>query len=299
MIRCNNLFQYEILEKGFSLIELLVALALNLFLLLGILTVYHNQIYNYQFTQELGRLQDNARILSQYLAKDIWQAGYIGCGRFSEVQLHTSFAEVNPDNIFKGFSAGVANENNPTALNKIINHAAKDSDILWIQEAGSQNISGNFREILPTTQKLVIANCTQATIVSAKTNSYSGDCQDQVSPWLSLVYYLADTGRKNREGDKIYALYRRDLNAIYNRHAELVEGVEQFKINYGIYDVLAQQLQYVPAEEVLDWQKVVSVKIALVLSSLEGVLSQPPTKENSDRRLRRKLNLVFSLRERI
>lgn len=64
---------------GFSLVELLVALAISLFLILGISYIYIGSKNVYRVEENLARMQESGRLAFEYLSRDIRQAGYFGC----------------------------------------------------------------------------------------------------------------------------------------------------------------------------------------------------------------------------
>ena len=66
--------------KGFSLVEIMVALGISLFILAGIGYVYTNSKQTYRVQDQLSRLQENGRLAFEYLTRDIRMAGYWGCG---------------------------------------------------------------------------------------------------------------------------------------------------------------------------------------------------------------------------
>jgi type IV pilus assembly protein PilW len=66
-------------ESGFTLIELMIAMMLSLFLLGAITYVVVNSNKNYNTTDSLSRLQENARFATEFIARDLRRAGYLGC----------------------------------------------------------------------------------------------------------------------------------------------------------------------------------------------------------------------------
>ena len=66
-------------SKGFSLLELMIAMVLGLLLVAGAITMFisNKRIYNEQ--ESMSRLQENARFAIDILLKDIRMAGYSGC----------------------------------------------------------------------------------------------------------------------------------------------------------------------------------------------------------------------------
>lgn len=65
--------------EGFSLIELLVAMAIGLFLLAGLVTLMANSKKNYLQQDYSARLQENARFAMEFLSYDLRLNGYFGC----------------------------------------------------------------------------------------------------------------------------------------------------------------------------------------------------------------------------
>lgn len=66
-------------HKGFSLIELMIALLIGAILLLGLVQVFGASRTAYQLSQGMARVQENARFATDYLQRDIRMAGHYGC----------------------------------------------------------------------------------------------------------------------------------------------------------------------------------------------------------------------------
>lgn len=66
-------------QEGLSLIELMVALAISLFLLMGISYIYTGSKQTYRVEENLARMQESGRLAFEYLSRDIRQAGDFGC----------------------------------------------------------------------------------------------------------------------------------------------------------------------------------------------------------------------------
>ncbi|WP_376695898.1 PilW family protein [Wenzhouxiangella sp. EGI_FJ10305] len=62
--------------KGFTLIELMVAMVLSLFLLGGVILMYASTKSTYEDVDRLSRLQENVRFASDYLVRDVRNAGF-------------------------------------------------------------------------------------------------------------------------------------------------------------------------------------------------------------------------------
>lgn len=67
-------------QKGITLIEIMVALALSIIILAGVMHIFLNNKQTYRVQEAFARIQENGRFAMQFLAKDLRMAGYIGCG---------------------------------------------------------------------------------------------------------------------------------------------------------------------------------------------------------------------------
>jgi type IV pilus assembly protein PilW len=66
-------------QRGYSLVELLVALSLGIILTSGLIKVFQGSKKSNTFSTELSRMQENARYALDLLAHDIRLIGYQGC----------------------------------------------------------------------------------------------------------------------------------------------------------------------------------------------------------------------------
>jgi type IV pilus assembly protein PilW len=68
-------------QKGFSLIELMIALVIGLMIIAGVLQVFVGSTITYSMQSGLSKIQENGRFAMSFLARDIRQAGYTGCSK--------------------------------------------------------------------------------------------------------------------------------------------------------------------------------------------------------------------------
>ena len=66
-------------QSGLSLIELMVALGIGAFLVLGVVTVFLANKDSARLENSLARLQENGRFALDLLREDLHQAQYLGC----------------------------------------------------------------------------------------------------------------------------------------------------------------------------------------------------------------------------
>lgn len=69
-------------QSGLSLLEILVALVISLFLLGGIVQVYLGNRTAYRFTDAISRIQENGRFALDTFTSDVRMAGFMGCVPF-------------------------------------------------------------------------------------------------------------------------------------------------------------------------------------------------------------------------
>jgi type IV pilus assembly protein PilW len=67
-------------QSGFTLVELMVSLVLGLVLLVGVIGIFSSSRQSYAANENLARLQENARVSFEMLAREIREAGNIPCG---------------------------------------------------------------------------------------------------------------------------------------------------------------------------------------------------------------------------
>jgi len=67
-------------QAGLTLVELLVALVLGLVLILGVLNIFVANRETFRVTENLARIQENARAGFDFMARDVREAGQNPCG---------------------------------------------------------------------------------------------------------------------------------------------------------------------------------------------------------------------------
>lgn len=148
-----------------------------------------------------------------------------------------------------------------------------------------------FHETLaPDTDAVVINSC-----VSNK------DFNDDLT-LTKMMYFIADTTRKNSKGQKIFALFQKPING---DRIELVAGVEKMKLNYGVISEDANTA-YFSASRIVDWNQVKSISMDLLFNSIEPAVRSPQSYyfqgqqlSASDLLWRQPWSIYINLRERL
>ncbi|MGC4008676.1 MAG: prepilin-type N-terminal cleavage/methylation domain-containing protein [Pseudomonas sp.] len=66
-------------QRGFSLIELMVAIVLASLLILGVTQLYSNSAATDRTNSALARVQESGRTVLELIRQDAWRAGFEGC----------------------------------------------------------------------------------------------------------------------------------------------------------------------------------------------------------------------------
>lgn len=331
-------------ERGLTLVEMMVALTIGLVLLEGLGTMLFSSQRTYRVNEALARIQENARYAFQILSRDIRMAGYQGCGG-SDVGLNNTLNN-DTDFLWnfslplEGFEAIGTSAWMPALPSPAgtIPSPLGGRDIIVVRgiDGGENRVLSHPESSPPGAADLgvsagsglelgdivLVADCVAAAIFQV-THRHMSAGQDilahdagtgapgnrtwalgkayvdgEVMRMLTRTYYI----RNNP--NKIPALYwkRGAMSA-----EELIEGVENMQIQYGEdLDGNRSADVYRSADQVVDWGAVVSVRVSLLLQSVEdGIVSHPQTYRfngttttATDQRLRRSFSTVIALRNR-
>ncbi len=333
--------------KGFSLVEIMVSLVAGLILSAGVIQIYASNKQTYRVAEANARVQENARFAIDVLSRDLRMAGYQGCAGSARILVNTlndtSSFLYDFGTAVQGFEATSDSAWTPAVDNSITNPLG-GRDIVVVRgvfdgskaitgqpnNAGDCNNSSSYTADLKVDDTsglasgdIVIAgNCTRASIFQITNvntnNNVVHNTGNSVSPGNStkdLQACYAGNGeltristvsfyvRNNASG--IPSLYRKDGSSAAE---ELVEGVEDMQVLYGVDtdgDGLANQ--FVRANDVTNWDSVVSIRASLLLRSLEDSITTTPqtyvfngsTVTPADSRLRRVFTTTISIRNRL
>lgn len=321
-------------QQGLTLVEMMVAMTIGLVLLGGVITVLTSSQQTYRVNEAMARLQENARYAFQLLSRDIRMAGYRGCAgdgvAVTNVLEDTGFLW-RFDQPLEGFEATGANGWTPALSSEVISPlGSRDVVVVRGVEGTGTNILSHPSDSagltipsgsgLQSGDTVLVSSCQGAAIFQVTGISTSSG-QDTIEheggagkPNSTTTLGRTFTGGEMaRIGTRIYYIRvnPRGIPALYWRRGgnteELVEGIENLQIQYG-EDTNGDRAAdiYRAADQVADWEAVVSVRIDLLVQSVEdGIASQPQTYTfdgvsvtPADRRLRQTFSTVIALRNR-
>ena len=289
-------------ERGFSLLELMVAMAISLLLLAGVIAVFLSSRSSYETTERFSRIQENGRFALDQLAFDIRSAGYVGCSRSTNV-VSTSLKNTTSllwdflSGPVRGFESTGAGVWTPTLDTALIPDPAPNNDVLVLRmprrefvplKVKSDMVLGanpivvdDVPDALKAQDVALIYSCEAQAFF--RVSSYAGGVIEhntslnadesvkyafrrnaEVVPVNTVIYYV----RPSASGIAgATSLWRKVGDAIPE---ELVEGIELMQIEYGVDtdgDDVANVYRRADAITAADWERVLSVTIAVLVRS--------------------------------
>jgi type IV pilus assembly protein PilW len=260
------------IEQGHSLLEVMIAISLSLFLSMGMLNIFIHSKNIYQLTQTLNAIQIKVRLAFYLLSHDIRMAGLIGCVRLMDFSPLNSDLTSNTRLVVwhKGYTTA------KLSIPKFVRYQ-KDSDVILIQfldpntfqikNAQAGQIVLVDRMAFRPKDILLISDCLHAELIhwSNIHLTYRYQMDSEIGFLNKIIYYIGDTGRISETGQSIYALYRRNLNQSFHKPIELIEGIQKMSIRLGMKNIDGT-LYYKNANQVKHWTNARSVEIRLLLT---------------------------------
>ncbi len=293
------------IQKGFSMVELMIAMTLSLILLAGVIQIFSSSKQTYRTQEENSRLQESGRTATTLLQRDIRPAGFQGCRAIGtiapSVVANSPILAITANSVITGHEGSGANWT--PSLPPNISTATSDTDAITVQRASdcganlTTDMSATDSDIqinspnscnFAANQVMVISNCSSVDIFRATDTDDDGSTQTiehddtangsenlsaiyntdaDVMGFSSFTYFIA-TGTDGQP-----SLWRFDNTnnpAASVNPMELVSNVADMQIEYG-QDTDDDQTPnfYVSADNInaLNWGTVISVKISLLVQT--------------------------------
>lgn len=335
--------------RGFSLVELMVAITLAMIVTAGVISVFIGSRSAFEATSGTAALTDGGRFALSFISNSVRSAGYMSCSTAPNMQstlipagtaLPFSFNQAlggfeavgtGPNTAYTLAAAPVASDSttgdwlaNPsaaiagldTAISTLTSGAPiQHNDVLVVRSTlrnaqsvyvsaivdGATSFTVNEQGPLSVAngpQLAVISDCSKGVVfqinglgaptpnVVVTHNASSGPGGNstasfplsfspgsQVTPVDTVVYFIAPGA------DTDGALWVADLNALSAlplTATELVPDIEAMQILYGVDTNKTQNVaNYVTADQVTDFNAVMSIKVALLAASAPGSANPP------------------------
>lgn len=245
---------HPIRSKGFTLVELMIAMTLGFFLIAGIGTVYMGSKKTYKLQGQTAELDENARHAIRALKHHIAHAGYAST---SGVVIPNYIIPTGVD--LSGAAASCADGSSNI---KLVSTIAKSTDA-----AGGDSIGLIFMA-----DNGLAADCTGGTL--------SGGCLPPAAPspesrFIYNSFSVGDSSISNSRGDTVPML--RCGGSRHSNRQDWARGVENIQFLYGVdSDGTGSVNNYwnatdVEASATYAWDKIISVRVGLLIRSVEPV----------------------------
>jgi type IV pilus assembly protein PilW len=289
--------------RGFSLVELMVAMAIGLVLLAGALSVLYSSKVTYNENTRVARLQESGRAAVELMLRDMRAGGFKGCNQntlftnaLGSTTLLWNFAAPA-----QGFESTGTSTWSPAVDTSIVITPRSGSDIIAVRTSridaptfttnasmasatADLTLDRNGTDTVANGSSVMISDCSAAAVFSVTAFSASGSTATmthsgtdlgiafpfgaKVVPVDTIIYYIRDSATL-RNGVRNPSLWRIVGSGTPQ---ELIEGIESMQILYGV-DTDGDRLlnSYVKASAVgaANWSRVISVTIALLIRSIE------------------------------
>lgn len=250
------------LQRGLSLVELMVAMTLSLFIIGGLAAVF---VGNSRSRAEIDRANqqiENGRYALQSLTDDIQLAGYLSQLDVKAANITTPSTAPNPcDTTLAGLNASLSvhvqpYDNTDGGLTCLGTGASPvpDTDIIVVRRASSCIRGGTDCPVVSGAPYFQASLCNSSTELSdantanryrldtniANLDRHKRDCTAiaEMRQYLTRIYFVDD---HNNVGDGIPTLKRADLDLTVLEGfttVAIAEGIENLQLEYGIDNTL-------------------------------------------------------------
>ncbi|WP_455366419.1 PilW family protein [Kaarinaea lacus] len=316
-------------QKGLTLVEIMIAVTISLVLLAGIIQIFLSSKQSYNIQQALSRVQENARLVSDLMLRDITAAGYLGCLGATDEVVNTLADQTANFNFATGIEGDEGGNGNPDSIT--IRRVIEGMSIPVVEPMVNQTApikldTGNLSYAsLNQYDVVTVSDCSGAAVFmitnepgtdgfiehdsgtgyTAPTNTPNAG-QYNASDDLNRVFGSpsATTAKIYRVASSSYQVLPSEsgrTTSLYLSGEELIEGVEDLQIQYGIANNPANPSiptiaeQYVDADAVTDWNDVMAVRITFVVNSADLIVNPG----DGDGRLKKTFTTTIRLRNRV
>lgn len=270
-------------EQGFSLIELMISIAIGLMIIAGLVGVVTSNTRNSQTNDKTAELQENGRYAMTHLQEQLRHADFRG---YTWVVPNASSVTVLNECLAGGAAAGAfankisqgvwgANDSNPFSAN-CLSSGYTQGDVLVVRRVATAALTGGalvennlyFRSTFTKGEMFKAA----AGAVATQGNPQNVDGTPFGEPLADFlvqqyVYYIGQGDCAGGGDASQSALCRLALQGNTFVKELVVNGIEQLQVEYGRTPFASNTTQYYHADQITsdaDWEDVSSVRISVL-----------------------------------
>ena len=326
-------------QQGLSLIELMIAVVLGIFITGGMLQLFVNGNQSYRVQENLSRVQENGRFAMAFITRDLRVAGYYGClNDATKIE-----SNLNAGSSYDNYAIAIAgtNDDGPNDSDSISTSGMAQSGIFVVDipASTSADLKVTDNSGLAEDDVVMVLDCTAGDLFQITNNPSVGGAAGKDEVVHNTGAVGSGPGNFEKEFQKIYgtdaqiykarsvryfiainpsnqpALYQSVNGALAQ---ELVEGIETMQILYGVdtsgpdINGLRTANYYMPATtpatvaSLALMEDVVSIRVSLLSTTLEDNLATTNATTTvatytspDDRKVRRTFTSTIAVRNRI
>lgn len=273
--------------KGMSLIELMIAMLISLFLTAGLFTLFTMSSSNVTTTGQFNQLQENGRIALTLMERDISQLGFFADITGTELLLNVnavnSATALASDCVGDGVNNGTFPKSVPAHFRRLWGFEYTNNLLMMCNSALTPDKSTDVIQIKRLIGPSVLAaqldsNAYYASVTANEIEFFNGDATPPVKlnsrmwKFQHRIYFV------ETESD-IPVLKRRSLNISggMSNEEQLVEGVENIHFTYGFdNDGDSTPDAFIAAKDVSNFmwdnqgfQRLVAIKIYVLVRAVK------------------------------
>ena len=295
-------------QRGITLVEMMVAMVVALILMVGIVQLFVSNKQAYRIQEGANVLNENARYLMNQMQFDLRMADHWGGVEASDVEVDGAIDEIDADCEGAAGALEVAgiygiDGEDASPLDCIPDSDyVPNSDIVIVRYANpirvpSGKLAEHADEVFVRTaigrRSVVFQGEDVAGLpadIKPEADALDADTlEDEVAitgdianfQYRTIIYFLrpcssqdlGDAGVCDDADDKIPTLTRLSLDGLALVEQDVISGVEQMQLAYGVDDNGDRSPdRYLSAEDVTgdnDWEKVIDIKLSVLVRNTE------------------------------
>ena len=278
-------------QRGLTVIEMMIALALGLILTLGAIQIFASSRMAYRANEALARIQENGRYALHFLKRDIRNAAYWGCADDVEVNnvvVGTSVDFDAPATVGEERGAAL-----PDALTLRMANRNSGINVVKQMPTTSADLFLSDTDSVQEGDIMIVTDCESADIFMVTNNNTLNDnLAHNSGVVVNGVQNSTQVMSKSYGTDAIAFVVSQRLYEVVNDRmqrsvngspaAELVNGINDLELTYGVdSDNNEVPNAYLDADEIdasplYSWDEVLTIRIRLLVRSDEDNIVTSP-----------------------
>ncbi|RPI62344.1 MAG: prepilin-type N-terminal cleavage/methylation domain-containing protein, partial [Lysobacterales bacterium] len=238
-------------QTGMTLIELMVALAIGMFLMIGAMTVFMQGRTTFRITESISRLQENGRFALDTLEQDVRMAQYWGLtnrsetirGRATEAPIAVPATTLDDcgANWLIDLDNAIAATNNGyswACAGSFVDTGANGSDSFVVRRVAENSLTA-AQVAAAAANTLFVQSSRGGTLdgqifFAGATPAGFDPVTDELHQLVVNGYYVSTQSAQTFPGANVPSLRVRTLAGSLLQDRELIPGVEDMQLQFGI-----------------------------------------------------------------